>query len=61
MSQKTKSIYITVRLDVEYDENLMADEVESIVNDVVSEMEYEMKYKSDVAEIIDTEICGINE
>lgn len=57
----TTSIYVTVRIDIEHDDNMKVDELENMKSEVSSEMDYSMSYKQNGIEIIDTEICGINE
>ena len=54
--KKITPVYITVRIDIEHDENLSQEEVE----EVISEADYSFEHKEADAEIIDTEICGIN-
>lgn len=55
--KKITPVYITVRIDIEHDENLSQEEVE----EVISEADYSFEYSEVDAEIIDTEICGINQ
>ena len=54
---KTKTVYITVRLDIESTEKI----TDEIVQDVVSETDYSFLSKTDGVTISNTEICGINE
>ena len=54
---KTKTVYITVRLDIESTEKI----TDEIVQDVVSETDYSFKSQTDGVTISNTEICGINE
>ena len=56
---KTKAVYLTVRVDVEYDENVHTD-VEELMNDISSECDYDFSFDDNSAKIIGTEICGIN-
>jgi hypothetical protein len=60
--KKVSAVYITVRIDVEHpdmDENL----IDEVLDDVVSNLYYDLNYKDEEEglEIIDTEICGINQ
>lgn len=61
---KTKSIYITVKLDIEYDESL---DFEEVKEKILSEMDYNFSYKRYLADdennqlmekIVNTEIYG---
>lgn len=57
---KTKSIYVTVKLDIEYQENL---DFEEVKQKVLSEMDYDFRYWEIENEevkfgIINTEIYG---
>lgn len=54
---KTKTVYITVRLDIESTKKI----TDEIVQDVVSETDYSFLSKTDGVTISNTEICGINE
>ncbi|MFR9546901.1 MAG: hypothetical protein SNJ29_15200 [Rikenellaceae bacterium] len=53
----TRTIYITVRLDIE---NKKLDEItDDEVQDIVSEIDYDFQSVDDF--IVQSEICGINE
>jgi len=52
-----KSIYITVRIDLESNDEI----TEEMVQDVVSELDYEFSSGIGGVPVIGTEICGINE
>ena len=54
-----KPIYIVVRVDVEYDENVINEN--EVVQEAVSQFDYDFKLKEDTGmKVVDTEICGIN-
>lgn len=60
---KNKALYITVRLDIEYDEHDMTWNFAK--EEIISNMNYNFKYdfpkKHQHLKITDTEICGENE
>ena len=54
-----KSIYVVVRIDVEYDENVINEN--EVVDEAVSQFDYDFKLKENSGmKVVDTEICGIN-
>ena len=64
---KNKALYITVRLDIEYEKTLDWEEVKQ---EVISECSYNFHYRkldrqppleNEIIEITNTEICGENE
>jgi hypothetical protein len=57
--KKVSAVYVTVRIDVEHDENV--NDIDDVFDYVVSEMDYDIQYKDASVEIVDTEICGINQ
>ena len=61
MSKKQTAIYLTVRVDIEHDENLTGEELEEVLNDVTSVCDYNFTHKDDQTEIVGTEICGTND
>lgn len=52
--KKVRTIYLTVRVDVEADTELTD-------SDIVSELDYEFSSFDDKVEVRDTEICDINQ
>lgn len=52
-----KSIYLTVRIDLESEDEI----TDEVVQDVVSELGYDFASGVGGVVVIDTEICGINE
>lgn len=57
---KTTTCYITVRLDIEYDETQYLNE-EDAIQEAVQECDYEFGLDADNLKIVGTEICGIND
>tara|TARA_R110000868_G_scaffold179968_3_gene420431 strand:+ start:252 stop:428 length:177 start_codon:yes stop_codon:yes gene_type:complete len=55
---KNKALYITVKLDVEFQDKLKWKEVKE---QLISEMSYTFEYFENGIEIVDTEICGESE
>ena len=56
---KQKSIYMTIRVDIEYPSIMDENEATEIA---VEEFDYSFKLPKDTnINVIDTEICGINE
>ena len=51
--KQVRTIYLTVRVDVEADTELTD-------SDIVSELDYEVSSFDDEVEVRGTEICGIN-
>jgi len=61
---KEKSIYITIRLDLESKEEI----TEEVIQEIVSDLYYDIRLtrafneiEKDTISLVDTEICGINE
>lgn len=52
--KKLRSIYVNVRLDVEADESLTNEEI-------VSELDYNFSSFDNEVQVVDTEICDIDE
>lgn len=59
---KVSAVYITVRIDVEHPE-MDENKIGEVLDDVVSNLDYEFSYKDeeDGLEIVNHEICGINQ
>jgi hypothetical protein len=53
--KQSHAIYFVVRVDVEFDEGINA---QDMIDEVQSEMDYSFKYKTDNIEIVSHEICG---
>lgn len=57
-NRKVQSVYLTVRVDIEVPENLPYRDVE----DMVSELDYDFTLSEGcVGEVVNYEICGVNE
>ena len=59
-NMKSTTCYLTVRVEIDYDENLYEDENEAI-QETISRCDYRFAFNEDGLEITETEICGINE
>ena len=59
---KVSAVYITVRIDVEHPE-MDENKIGEVLDEVVSNLDYEFSYKDeeDGLEIVNHEICGINQ
>lgn len=53
----SKSIYLTVRIDIESEDEITDD----VIQEVVSELDYDFSSGVSGIPVIGTEICGINE
>lgn len=53
---KTKTIYLTIRIDFQHDENILDAE-----DFILSELDYNFSINSNDITITDTEICGTND
>jgi len=59
MAKKDSVIYLTVKLHVRH-EDIDENEIGELLDDVVSNLEYDFKHKDEDSEIIAHEITGIN-
>lgn len=57
---KSVTCYLTVRVEIDYDESVYHDEDEA-VQDTITNCDYEFSYDEGGLKIVGTEICGINE
>ena len=57
---KTTTCYVTVRLNIEYDETQYLNEKDAI-QDVVQECDYGFGLDADELKIVDTEICEVSD
>lgn len=56
---KSTVCYITVRIEVDYDENLYSEE--EAVQEAISQCDYGFDINREELKIAGTEICGIND
>lgn len=57
---KSTTCYLTVRVEIGYNENLYESEDEAI-QEIITNCDYVFAYNENGLEITGTEICGINE
>lgn len=57
---KSVTCYLTVRVEIDYDESVYKDENEA-VQDASTYCDYEFKLNRADLKITETEICGVNE
>ena len=57
MSKKDSAIYLTIKVHVRHDD-IDENEIGELLDDVVSNLDYEIKYKDEQSEIVSTEIIG---
>lgn len=57
---KNQSIYLIIRIDMEFPDDTLYEEVKDLVNDLDYSFSLPNSYGNNVS-IVDTEICGINE
>ena len=57
MGKKDSTITLTIKVHVRHDD-IDENEVGELLDDVVSNLDYEIKYKDEESEIISTEIIG---
>ena len=57
---ESTTCYLTVRVEIDYDENLYESEDEA-VQETIANCDYSFAYNKNGLEITETEICGNNE
>lgn len=57
---KSTTCYLTVRVEIDYDENLYEDENEAI-QEAISQCDYQFSYRGHGLGITESDICGVNE